>query len=190
MAGALLVAGLGNPGSRYARTRHNAGFWLIERLAAQYRAAWHSESKFHGEICRLESPACWLLKPSTFMNHSGQSIAALAQFYRIPHSQILIVHDELDLLPGVARLKSGGGHGGHNGLRSIAGHLGNADFLRLRLGVGHPGQRDQVIDYVLHPPTATEQAALDKAIDEALGVLPLVLRGEWDKAMQKLHTGK
>lgn len=184
-----LIAGLGNPGSRYQDTRHNAGFWWLDALAEGHGVSFRPESRFHGEVGRLTAGPheCWLLKPTTFMNHSGQALVALAHFYKIPTNAILVVHDELDLPPGVARLKQGGGHGGHNGLRSIVAHLG-ADFQRLRLGIGHPGQARQVIDYVLDRPSYDDSMAIQQAIGASLQVLPLVRSGDLAKAMNRLHT--
>ncbi len=184
-----LIAGLGNPGPRYQDTRHNAGFWWLDRLAKDKGVTFRNESRFHGEVCRLldGSGDCWLLKPTTFMNHSGQALTALAHFYKIPPAEILVIHDELDLLPGCARLKQGGGHGGHNGLRSIVAHLG-ADFQRLRLGIGHPGQANQVVDYVLDRPSQGDEALISQAIDASLQVFPLVRQGELQKAMNRLHS--
>jgi len=149
-----LIVGLGNPGKQYENTRHNAGFWFVEEVARQYQLQFRPETKFLGEVARVQSNGhdVWLLKPMTFMNRSGQSIQSLANFYKISPDQILVVHDELDLSPGTAKLKSGGGHGGHNGLRDTIAALGTPAYLRLRLGIGHPGHRDQVVDYVLHPP--------------------------------------
>ncbi len=182
-----LIVGLGNPGPRYADTRHNAGFWFVEHLAREENATFHREAKFHGEVCRLSRHACRLLKPETFMNRSGQAAISLMNFYRIPLSQVLVVHDELDLPPGTARLKRGGGHGGHNGLRDLIRHLGSGDFMRLRLGIGHPGHKDQVVDYVLHPPSREDAQAIQEAMSAALQVMPLVLTGEWERAMSQLH---
>lgn len=187
-----LIVGLGNPGADYARTRHNAGFWFVDALALSAQAVWRRESKFGGDWTRvLLSPdhaECSLFKPQTYMNRSGQAVAAVASFYKLTPAQILVVHDELDLPPGVARLKQGGGHGGHNGLRDITAHIG-ADFLRLRLGIGHPGQRAEVIDYVLQRPNSADEALLGQAMDAARAVLPWILQGEIQKAMHALHTG-
>ncbi|CAK0747979.1 peptidyl-tRNA hydrolase [Gammaproteobacteria bacterium] len=185
-----LIAGLGNPGPRYEDTRHNAGFWVVDALAREVGAHFRPEARFHGETCRIAGPGndeCWLLKPTTFMNHSGQSVAALARFYKLPVSEILVVHDDLDLPPGTARLKQGGGHGGHNGLRDITAHLG-ADFLRLRLGIGHPGDARKVVDYVLDRPSRAEEEAIHEAIDDAMRVLPWVRADELQKAMNHLHS--
>lgn len=184
-----LIAGLGNPGSKYEQTRHNAGFWLVEEIARLKGAHFRPESKFSGEVCKvvLEGRDVWLLKPDTFMNRSGLAVQKLASFYKIPVENILVAHDELDLEPGTARLKSGGGHGGHNGLRDIIAHLGK-EFHRLRIGVGHPGDRSQVVDYVLHRASQDEQISIENSIDDALRVLPLLAEGSWEKAVHRLHT--
>lgn len=186
-----LIVGLGNPGSQYEQTRHNAGFWFVEALARQHGASFKSESKFHGEACKISISGheVWLLKPMTFMNRSGQGIAALARFYKIEPANILVAHDELDLPPGDIRLKQGGGHGGHNGLRDTIEQLGNSrDFQRLRIGIGHPGHSSQVTGYVLGKPPADEQRLMEDAIDTALKVMPLAIDGELQKAMNQLHT--
>jgi len=186
----MLLAGLGNPGPRYAETRHNAGFWLAEAAARKLGLQWRFEKRFHGHLA--EGP--WrgekvrLLAPDTFMNHSGRAVAAVAAFFKIPAARILVAHDEIDLPPGDIRLKVGGGHGGHNGLRDIIGHLGSRDFLRLRIGVGHPGTSDDVVDYVLHRPGRAEQTGIEGAIDAACGVLAEILDGDLPRAMQTLHT--
>jgi peptidyl-tRNA hydrolase, PTH1 family len=184
-----LVAGLGNPGPRYTETRHNAGFWFVDALARRHGGGLRQENKFAGEVARitLGGRDVWLLKPQTFMNRSGQSLKLLAAFYRVPVEAILVVHDEIDLPPGEARLKRGGGHGGHNGLRDIMAHLGG-NFLRLRLGVGHPGHKDQVVDYVLHRPSREDEAQILGSIDRALDVMPEVVAGELERAMHKLHS--
>lgn len=188
-----LVAGLGNPGDEYARTRHNAGFWLVDALAVRQCVKLSHARKFKGETGELTlgGQSFHLLKPATFMNRSGEAVASAAAFYKIPPDRLLVVHDDIDLPPGIARLKRGGGAGGHNGLRDIIGALGdNADFLRLRIGVGHPGQASEVMDYVLKPPPAAERKLILEAIDKALDALPLVLAGELEKAMQRLHTSQ
>lgn len=184
-----LIVGLGNPGSQYEQTRHNAGFWFVEEIARLKGAHFRPETKFSGEVCKvnLEGRDVWLLKPDTFMNRSGQAVYKLASFYKIPVDQILVAHDELDLDPGTARLKTAGGHGGHNGLRDIIAQMGK-EFHRLRIGVGHPGHRDQVVDYVLHRASKDEQIAIDNAIDDALRVLPLLAEGSWEKAVHRLHS--
>ncbi|OUD15035.1 aminoacyl-tRNA hydrolase [Thioflexithrix psekupsensis] len=184
-----LVVGLGNPGGRYANTRHNAGFWFVDAVARDYRLSFRTESRFSGEVARIQTADidCWLLKPQTFMNRSGVAIQAMAQFYKIPVNAILVAHDELDLSPGTVRLKVGGGHGGHNGLRDTVQQLASAEFSRLRLGIGHPGHRDQVVDYVLSAPTDSDRHAMDEAITRSLAVIPLLFAGEFNKAMQQLH---
>ncbi len=183
------VVGLGNPGPQYDQTRHNAGSWFLRRLAERSGATLRPEAKFHGLLGRgrIDDHALWLLEPTTYMNRSGEAVAALARFYKLPPAALLVVHDELDLPPGVARLKRGGGHGGHNGLRDIIARLGSRDFLRLRIGIGHPGHRDAVTGYVLGRPTAAERAAIDEAIERALAVMPLVVAGQLEAAMNQLH---
>lgn len=185
-----LIVGLGNPGREYARTRHNAGWWFVDELAQRYRGSWKHEPREHRELARISIEECdiWLLKPTSFMNNSGGPTAAAANFYRVAPAQMLVVHDEIDLLPGVARLKQGGGHGGHNGLRDVMAHLG-ADFWRLRLGVGHPGSKELVIGSVLDRPTASEQQLIEQAITRAMEVLPELLRSGAQKAMHTLHSG-
>ncbi len=190
MASIQLIVGLGNPGPDYDRTRHNAGFWFVDALARQRGVSLRHENKFHGEAERiqLDGHECRLLKPLTYMNRSGQSVSALARFYRIPPESILVVHDELDLPVGTARLKTGGGHGGHNGLRDIISALGGNGFMRLRLGVGHPGHKDQVVDYVLKKPSREDERLIEESIDDALGVVPQLLAGEIERAMHQLHS--
>lgn len=190
MSTVQLIVGLGNPGAEYEQTRHNAGFWFVDELARAAGCSLRTEARFHAEVgrCTLHGQDCRLQKPTTFMNRSGQSVAALAKFLRIPPAEILVVHDELDLPPGTVRLKRGGGHGGHNGLRDLIAHLGTQDFLRLRLGVGHPGDRDKVVDYVLHRPSREERELIDTAMTRALEVMPLAVAGEFERAMHKLHS--
>ena len=185
-----MIVGLGNPGPKYEQTRHNAGFWFVDTVAKRYQGQLRAESRFHGDVCRVQigSEDVWLLKPDTFMNLSGQAIAALANYYKINIENILVVHDELDLDPGIARLKKGGGHGGHNGLRDSISKLGGKDFARLRIGIGHPGDKSKVHNYVLHQASRDEHIAMDAAIDKALDVLPEIVTGEWDRAMNRLHT--
>ena len=185
-----LLVGLGNPGAQYANTRHNAGARLVDKMATQNHAPLRDEQRFFGACARITvgQHDVRLIAPSTYMNRSGQAVAAIASFYRIPTANILVIHDELDLPAGVARLKRGGGHGGHNGLRSIIQSLGNErGFLRLRLGIGHPGSGNDVTGHVLSKASATEELALDTAIDASLQVMPLILAGELDKAMNQLH---
>ena len=188
MATISLIVGLGDPGAEYEKTRHNAGFWFVDALAA---GGLRKEARFHG-LCgdvRIDGQVCRLLEPQTFMNRSGRAVAAMLDYYRLGVEDVLVVHDEIDLPPGVARLKRGGGHGGHNGLRDIIAALGgNKDFLRLRLGVGHPGHRDQVVDYVLHKPSKADQSCIDRAIADAIDVMPEVVGGELERAMHRLHS--
>lgn len=185
-----LVAGLGNPGPEYAGTRHNAGFWWVERVAAAVGAAWRREARFHGQVTRVRSGGhdTWLIEPATYMNLSGRAVAALARFYKIPPEALLVAHDELDLAPGVVKLKRGGGVAGHNGLKDIAAQLGSHDFWRLRIGIGHPGQGADVAGYVLRPPRAEEAAAMDDAIGRSVELWPLIAAGNLEAAMLKLHT--
>jgi PTH1 family peptidyl-tRNA hydrolase len=192
LAAIQLVAGLGNPGAKYEQTRHNAGFWFMDEVAHQYNALFKSESKYKSEVarCSIAGNDCRLQKPMDFMNRSGLPVASLAAFYQIPRSSILIVHDDLDLPPGTVKLKRGGGHGGHNGLRDLIPHLGGNDFLRLRIGIGHPGHRDDVVGYVLKNASRDERAVIDQAIDDAVKVLPDIISGDFDKAMKELHTAK
>lgn len=192
MASIQLIVGLGNPGAEYDRTRHNAGFWFVDALARKYGGSFRHENKFHGEVVRLtiDGHDVRLLKPLTFMNRSGQSVSALAKFYRIPVDAILVVHDELDLPVGTARLKKGGGHGGHNGLRDLNSALGGNGFMRLRLGVSHPGHKDQVVDYVLKKPSKQDEQLINDAIDDGSRVVPLMLEGEMERAMHQLHSSR
>jgi PTH1 family peptidyl-tRNA hydrolase len=185
-----LIAGLGNPGAKYEQTRHNAGFWFVDEVARRYEGQFRTESRFGSEVavCRIDGQECRLQKPQEFMNRSGRPVAALAAFYRIPRPAILVVHDDLDLPPGTARLKQDGGHGGHNGLRDLIPNLGGNDFLRLRIGIGHPGHRDDVVGYVLKPAARDDQAAIEAAIEAALDVLPDVVAGNIEAAMKQLHT--
>ena len=193
-----LIAGLGNPGAPYQATRHNAGFWFIHALAQQADVTLAQETRFHGLVGRIQidGQALWLIAPQTFMNCSGQAISALAKFHRISTAEILVVHDELDLLPGSARLKLGGGSGGHNGLKDIIAHLGENGFWRLRLGIGHPrnllskpGQEQQdVAAYVLKPPRAEEEKQISDAITQAQNAIKTLIKGDSAQAMQTLHT--
>jgi len=196
MAGEIdLIVGLGNPGSPYARTRHNVGFWLLDQLAAS-GADLRVESKFQAEVGTLKfgGRRVALLKPTTYMNLSGQAVGAYARYYKIQPAAILVVHDELDLAPGTVRLKRGGGHGGHNGLRDITAQIG-AEFLRLRLGIGHPGSADKVVEYVLGNPPTDDRLAIEDAIGRGLLVMPEIVAGQTDKIMNQLNrragdTGK
>lgn len=186
-----LIAGLANPGKDYAKSRHNAGEWLINALLHQYSLApLKTENKFHASVTTwsLTTGKCYLLIPTTYMNDSGRAIKAITHFYRIPTSAILIVHDDLDLLPGVARYKQGGGEGGHNGLKNIVDHLHSKDFWRLRLGIGHPGQRDCVHDYVLSAPSVSDKQKIEHAIERVLTTLTTFTAGNQAQAMQDLHT--
>lgn len=188
MAGMRLIVGLGNPGACYQATRHNAGFWFVDDYAASRGAALKAAARYRGEVADCDG--IWLLKPSTFMNLSGQSVAALAGFYKIPLAEILVVHDELDLPPGTARLKQGGGHGGHNGLRSMIAELGGVDFWRLRIGIGHPGHKDRVTDYVLSKPSADDRERIESAIRRGLNAVPELVADELQRAIHRLHSGE
>ena len=185
-----VIVGLGNPGPKYTETRHNAGFWFIEEVARKYSATFRPDKKFHGEVAKisLEGKEIWLLKPGTFMNRSGLAVQSLLSFYRFTAEQLLVVHDEIDLPPGTAKLKTGGGHGGHNGLRDIINQLGSKDFHRLRIGVGHPGSKDQVVDYVLHDASRDDRILIERDIDDAVSVMPELASGALEQAMQKLHS--
>ena len=185
-----LIVGLGNPGREYEATRHNAGFWWVDKFAHAHKCTFKSESKFHGLTARghVHDHEVTLLKPQTFMNASGRAVVALALFYKIEPQHILVVHDELDLPPGSAKLKLGGGHGGHNGLKDIIAHLGTRDFWRLRIGIGHPGERTDVVGYVLKPPLREENELIEQAMQRAQGVTNLIVEGKLEAAMLKLHT--
>lgn len=185
-----LIIGLGNPGADYAETRHNAGFWLINALAKHCSQKFHLDKRFNAEAARinLHNTDILLIKPLTFMNKSGQTVGAVTRYYRFQTSQVLVLHDELDLKPGDNRLKFGGGHGGHNGIRDIIIHLHEHDFYRLRIGIGHPGIRNQVVNYVLHQPSMEDLEAIKTANTKTLDIMPLILAGQIDKAMQILHT--
>lgn len=189
-SGIQLFVGLGNPGAQYEATRHNAGFWWIDQIAAENACRLNHESKFFGDAARFKSAGreAWLLKPATFMNKSGRAVAALANFYKIPPEAILVIHDELDLPAGSIKLKKGGGHGGHNGLKDIVACLGSNDFWRLRIGIDHPGDRNAVVNYVLNAPMKEEQRSIDEAIDKSIAILPALLEGSMESAMLKLHT--
>jgi len=184
-----LIVGLGNPGSRYEETRHNAGFLLLDEIARGYSASFTAEKKFQGETARvmIDSRDVRLLKPTTFMNLSGESVQAMASFYRIEAEQILVAHDELDLLPGTVRLKQGGGHGGHNGLRDIIKHLGR-DFWRVRLGIGHPGDAKQVSNFVLKRAPKSESDLLLRCIDDVMREIPNIVNDRMNVAMNTLHV--
>lgn len=185
-----LLVGLGNPGPQYEDTRHNAGWWWLDRIAADLKVTLHPERGFFGLAGRaqVQGQSLWLLKPTTYMNRSGQAVAALARFYKIAPHEILVAHDELDLPPGEARLKRGGGHAGHNGLRDLHAQLGSADYWRLRLGIGHPGVKAEVANWVLRKPPLEQRQAIDAAIERAVRALPLLLAGDVAKATSLIHT--
>jgi len=187
-----LLVGLGNPGPQYEDTRHNAGFWWLEAVARELKANLQPERSYFGVAARVthQGQPLWLLEPMTFMNRSGQSVAALARFFKIAPDEILVAHDELDLQPGEARLKRGGGHAGHNGLRDIHAQLGSADYWRLRLGIGHPGDRHEVANWVLKKPAPEQREALLQAIERSVRALPDLLAGQMDKATAAIHTSK
>ena len=187
-----LFVGLGNPGAQYEATRHNAGFWWLNALARELKTRLVMDKTYHGLVARtsVHGQTVWLLEPQTFMNLSGQSVAALARFFKIESREILVAHDELDLAPGAAKLKLGGSHAGHNGLRDIHAQLGTDDYWRLRLGIGHPGVKSEVIDWVLKRPSLDEHIAIDQSIDRALKALPYLLAGDMDKATLLIHTNK
>jgi PTH1 family peptidyl-tRNA hydrolase len=192
MAGLRLIVGLGNPGPEHARTRHNAGFWFIDALAASLGGRFGLESKLFGETAKVEVAGApvWLLRPATFMNLSGKSVAAALRYWKIDPAECLLAHDELDLPPGAARLKFDGGHGGQNGLRDTMQVLGHGGFHRLRVGIGHPGHKDKVTPWVLGRPGRDDEAAIRHAIDDALEVVPLAVAGDFNEAMKRLHTPK
>ncbi len=185
-----LIVGLGNPGPQYEATRHNAGADFVFLLAHLKHAQFKPDKKFQGLYTRLKVDGTELhcLVPTTFMNRSGQSVSAICSYYKIPPEAILVAHDELDIQPGTARLKQGGGHGGHNGLRDIVAHLGTNDFMRLRIGIGHPGHSREVVDYVLKKASKPDQALIDDAIRQAIAILPEAVHGQWNKA-QTLMNG-
>ena len=189
-----LIAGLGNPGPEYEQTRHNAGFWLVDNLANSLPGCrLQRESRFQAMVARtsIAGQEVWLVEPLTFMNLSGQSVAALARFYKINPDEVLVVHDELDLAPGIARMKKGGSAGGHNGLKSMTASLGTQDYWRLRIGIGHPrvlGSQQPVADFVLHRPRKEEQPLIDEAIDKSLRIVPLTVEGKFEIATMQLHT--
>ena len=188
-----LIVGLGNPGDKYTDTRHNAGEWLIERLARHFNVSLNPESKFFGKTARtiVNGKEVRLLVPTTFMNLSGKAVGALASFYRIKPEEILVIHDELDLPPGIAKLKQGGGHGGHNGLKDIVAQLGNNNnFYRLRIGIGHPGHRDLVAGYVLNKPSPADRDALEKVLDEATDCVEIIFKDGMVKATNRLNSFK
>ena len=183
-----LIVGLGNPGKDYERTRHNAGFWLVERFAVQSVVALRKDGKYQALVGRIEGNGAWLVLPQSFMNASGRAVQMLAGFFKILPPEILVVHDELDFAPGVAKMKQGGGIAGHNGLKDISQRLGSHDYWRLRLGIGHPGDKNAVTDYVLQRPSAEDRESIDGAIARSIEILPLCLAGDLQGAMQKLHS--
>jgi PTH1 family peptidyl-tRNA hydrolase len=184
-----IIAGLGNPEDRYERTLHNAGFWFVDALARKFGGSFRYEKKFEADYCRikLHGEDVWLVKPQNYMNQSGPPIRGVLDYYRLRVDELLVAHDEIDLPPGTVRLKEGGGHGGHNGLRDIIRHCGD-DFLRLRLGVGHPGEKDKVTSYVLKRGSGEVEAAIERNIDDAMDVMPELVDGNIPAAMKKLHT--
>ena len=185
-----LFVGLGNPGPEYEDTRHNAGFWFTDAVARELKANLVPERSYFGLAARVNRPdgPLWLLEPMTFMNLSGKSVGALARFFKIAPAEILVAHDELDLLPGQMKMKFGGSHAGHNGLKDIQAQLGSADFWRLRIGIGHPGVKAEVVNYVLRKPMAEHREAIDKSIEQALTALDLLLAGDMDRALMKVHA--
>lgn len=191
-SGIRLIAGLGNPGEKHQLTRHNAGFWFLDALhkKAEGSAGFRSQTKVTSEICRsrLYGQDCIFAMPTVFMNHSGQAVRALVDYYRVPVENLLIAYDDLDLPPGTTRLKKGGGHGGHNGMRDIFRHLDNTDFMRLRIGIGHPGFKDAVTGYVLSRPTADQEKLMMQSIGDAVAVMPDLLAGNVSRAIKDLHT--
>lgn len=187
-----LFVGLGNPGTEYEGTRHNAGFWWIDALARECKAHLVAERSYHGLTARVtqHGQTFWLLEPQTFMNLSGKSVAALARFYKIAPQEILVVHDELDVVPGQAKLKLGGGHAGHNGLRDIHAQLGTGDYWRLRIGIGHPGVKAEVANWVLKKPAPEQRSAIEDCVSRTLKAVPALLGGEMEKATLLVHTHK
>lgn len=185
-----LIVGLGNPGPQYQETRHNVGAWLVNQFAAKNNLSFKLESKFHGLVTVYQNgiEQCRLLLPTTYMNESGRSVVSVAKFYKIAPEEIVVAHDELDFAPGTVRLKFAGGHGGHNGLRDIIKAIGSKDFWRIRLGIGHPGHKDQVSDYVLHRPSKSDEKEIVYSIDEALRYLPELLDGKGEYVMGQLNT--
>lgn len=185
-----LLVGLGNPGPEYEGTRHNAGFWWLEEAARRLKVSLVPERAYHGMVARVNRPQgpVWLLEPMTFMNLSGKSVAPLARFFKITPEEIIVVHDELDLAAGQMKLKLGGSHAGHNGLKDIHAQLGSPDYWRLRLGIGHPGVKAEVVNYVLRKPSPEHREAIDKAIEQSMSALDLLLEGEMERAMMKIHA--
>ncbi|MBT9596355.1 MAG: aminoacyl-tRNA hydrolase [Vitreoscilla sp.] len=186
-----MIVGLGNPGTEYEGTRHNAGFWWVDGAARLLKASLQPDRSYHGLVARVNRPGgepLWLLEPMTYMNLSGKAVAPLARFFKIAPAEILVVHDELDVAPGQMKLKQGGGNGGHNGLKDIQAQLGSADFWRLRLGIGHPGVRAEVVNYVLRKPPADEREAIERCVEDSLKVIDLLMAGEMERATMKLHA--
>lgn len=183
------IAGLGNPGDRYSETRHNAGFWFVDELARRHGGSFSYQKRFDAGVCRVrvDGGEVWLLKPHSYMNRSGGPVRAFMDYYRLAPGEILVAHDELDHPPGTVRLKEGGGHGGHNGLRDVTRHIG-PEFPRLRIGIGHPGHRDEVTDYVLRRAPAGEERLIRDAVDEAADVMPVLFEKGMQQAMNRLHT--
>ena len=183
-----LIVGLGNPGDKYTATRHNAGFWFVDQLARHFQTTFKSESKFKADVASFEVSGhrVWLLKPNTFMNLSGESLGPFAKYYQISPENTLVVHDELDLPPGISRYKLAGGHGGHNGLRDIFKHF-SKEFWRLRVGIGHPGHKDQVLSFVMKSPSSKEQGLIDESLDRAIDTLSDAFSGDMEAAMRSLH---
>jgi len=184
-----IIAGLGNPEDRYERTLHNAGFWFVDAVARKYGGAFRYEKKFDAECCKVSISGndVWLVKPQNYMNNSGGPVRAALDYYRLDAEHLLVAHDEIDLPPGTVRLKKSGGHGGHNGIRDVMQHCG-AEFMRLRIGVGHPGEKDRVTGYVLKRASSDIEAAVEKNVDEALDVIPVLIDDGLNAAMKKLHT--
>ena len=184
-----LLVGLGNPGTKYAGTRHNAGYWFVDHVVSRFAGSFRRKATLFGELAEISvaGQAIRALKPSTYMNESGRSVAATVHFYRLPLETVLIAHDDIDLPPGAVRLKRGGGHGGHNGLRDVIPALGSPDFMRLRIGVGHPGDKDAVTGYVLNRARAEEQALIEQAVERALDRFELIAAGDFQRAMNELH---
>jgi PTH1 family peptidyl-tRNA hydrolase len=189
MSNLSIIAGLGNPEDKYERTLHNAGFWFVDALARKYGGSFKYEKKFDADCCKvsIDGTDVWLVKPQSYMNLSGGPVRAAMDYYRLKPSGLLVAHDEIDLPPGTVRLKKGGGHGGHNGIRDVIKHCG-ADFMRLRLGVGHPGEKDRVTGYVLKRASSDIEAAVERNIDDAAAVLPLLIEDGLSAATKKLHT--
>ncbi len=185
-----LVVGLGNPGREHERDRHNVGFWLLDRLASREKLELRKDAKYHALCAKFAGPAgdVWLLAPQTYMNLSGKAVGALARFFKIAPEETLVVHDELDFIPGTAKLKQGGGAGGHNGLKDIQAAFGSQDYWRVRVGIGHPGDRDLVADYVLGSPSPDDRAAIEATLDKVVECMPLMLAGDMTAAMMKLHS--